>query len=76
MDVYELFDNRQYTVICELLNRMVEVLNNEMYVNEGSWYDTCQEYLQIAYKLEETYVLSDEQRNTLEKNTSYMEGHM
>lgn len=75
-DLYDLMRIRQYEVICDLLERIAEVLNDEMYVNEDSWYDACEEYLQLAYKLEDTYVLSDEQLDTLEKNTSFMQGHM
>ena len=75
-DLYDLLSIRQYEVICELLNRIGEVLNDEVYVNEGSWFDTCEEYLILSYKLEETYVLSEEQLDKLSKNTSFMLEYM
>lgn len=75
-EIYNLMDIHQYEIVFELLERMASVLNDEMYVDDSSWYDACEEYLQVAYKLEDTYILSDDQLDKLEDNTSFMRRHM
>ena len=71
-EIFELMGIHQYEVVFELLDSIADVLNDEMYVDNDNWYYACDEYLQIAYSLEETYVLSDEQLDKLECNTSFM----
>ena len=66
----------QYEVVFELLDWIADVLNDEMYVDNDYWYDACDEYLQIAYALEDTYVLSHEQLDRLYSNTSFMSQYM
>ena len=69
-------DIHQYELVWELLDRIAEVLNNELYVDNFTWFDACEEYLQVAYHLEEVYVLSDEQLGKLEENCSFMENYI
>lgn len=75
-EISDLMDICQYELVFELLDVMAGALNDEMYVDEDSWYDACEEYLHVAYKLEETYVLSDNQLDKLAKNTYFMSSHM
>ena len=53
---------------------MAEALNDEMYADNFSWYDACERFLEISYVLEETYVLSEEQKETLYDDYSFMQG--
>lgn len=71
-EIFELMGIHQYEVVFELLDYIADVLNNEMYVDNDYWYFACDEYLQIAYSLEDTYVLSDMQLDRLDANTSFM----
>ena len=74
-ELYDLVEIYQYDVVFELLDRIGDVLSDEMYVNNESWYDACEEYLLLAYKLEDTYVLSDEQLDSLRAHTSFMNSY-
>ena len=75
-EVSQLMRIHQYEVVFELLDWIADVLNDEMYVDNDYWYDACDEYLQIAYALEDTYVLSHEQLDRLHSNTSFMIQYM
>ena len=75
-EIFELMGIHQYEVVFELLDWIADVLNDEMYVDNDYWYDACDEYLQIAYALEDTYVLSHEQLDRLHSNTSFMIQYM
>ena len=50
--------------------------NDEMYVDNDYWYDACDEYLQIAYALQDTYVLYYEQLDRLDCDCSFMHQYM
>ena len=71
-EIEELMKIHQYEIVYELLDKIAGALNDEMYVDEYSWYDACRRYCDIAYKLEETYVLNDNQLERLYEHTSFM----
>ena len=75
-EVEDLMKIRQYEIVFELLDKMAGVLNDEMYTNEFSWFDACQRYCDIAYKLEETYVLSDDQLERLQEHLLFMGNYL
>jgi len=75
-EIEDLMKIRQYEIVYELLDKIAGALNDEMYTDEFSWYDACQRYCDIAYKLEETYVLSDNQLERLQKHISFMSNYL
>lgn len=75
-EIFELMRMHQYEVVFELLDYIADVLNDEMYVDNDYWYDACDEYLQIAYALQDTYVLSYEQLDRLDCDCSFMHQYM
>ena len=75
-EIFELMGIHQYEVVFELLDWIADVLNDEMYTDNNNWYYACDEYLQIAYALEDTYILSNDQLDRLESNTSFMRKYM
>ena len=75
-DIVKLIEIYQYEIAFELLEEMSSALNDEMYVDEDSWYDVCEKYCEIAYCLEETYVLTHDQLDKLKENCSFMRNYM
>ena len=68
-DLNDILNAEEYGFACELLCKIADVLNDELSINQESWYNLTEKYSEYAFALIQSLYLSKEEINELEMKT-------
>ena len=69
-DIYHILSLEEEDIACDLLNKIMDKIDDEMYLNSESWFDIADKYQEYAFDILNSNKLSEDQRATMEYHLS------
>ena len=60
----------EHSFACSLVEKIAEVLGDDLAVSHDSWYDLAEDFMEYVYILEDSIYLTSDERKSLERATS------
>ena len=69
-DIYHILSLEEEDIACDLLNKIMDTLDDEMYLNFESWFDIAVKYQEYAFDILNSDKIDEGQRATMEHHLS------
>ena len=66
----KILEMREHSFASSLVEKIAEVLGDDLAVNHDSWYDLAEDFMEYVYILEDSIYLTSDERKSLESATS------
>ena len=66
----KILEMREHSFACSLVEKIAEVLGDDLAVSHDSWYDLAEDFMEYVYILEDSIYLTSDERKSLESATS------
>lgn len=69
-DLPKILGMREHSFACSLVEKIAEVLGDDLAVSHDSWYGLVEDFMEYVYILEDSIYLTSDERKSLERATS------
>lgn len=66
----KILEMREHSFACSLVEKIAEVLSDDLAVSHDSWYGLVEDFREYVYILEDSIYLTSDERKSLESATS------